>query len=624
MEEWYYQFPSLTKRIKVVGDYQRSLAYTGEVRKMLYQLKNNMQFQQLGQLRMVRYFIDGTVIIAKSVFGLDSVEIMVSGGRDLLPGMGLCSITLINVPEVVQPMRYPGEIKEGEVEGVDYIKTYYTVDLSQCAGCILQWNMINNAMQESDAGRIYKLFNPFIFHDLSVVEWIEAYRWYYGYGPNETHPYVDASLIRPDDHCARGNCAGEIIEFGSDDGGSWIKWKAYTEYSYSYPGITEFTRTGFGTMELNGFVGTRDINPLWTPATAYVGMEALVVNETCSGKGRILVDCCRKAPEDRSVGIHWEKCVISAWCPAPDVTAMSNLAYFQVWSWVSMGLKAAGDGCVPYEWSVKGMGEIIGDGDKKLVSYKVPMETLYGRGCHEDLTISVIDRCGTSDSILFKSCCGSSPAPVLIGYTSLLMSCSGSQTLSARGGCAPYSWAITGGGGTLVASVDTASATYTAPSGNQGCSSNPTITLTDCCGKTASIKIAVSCGVAGTALCQCTVSCSSTGCFWWDPHWNCNASLVWTQKTWDCDGNLISETSDSTMNSWYDNCWDACTRCDHISSCSTTGVQAYAALKGWSENGFGCGSAEPYCDGSLKDVRTATMKTNGCCPINPLTGLPYD
>ena len=110
--------------------------------------------------------------------------------------------------------------------------------------------------------------------------------------------------------------------------------------------------------------------------------------------------------------------------------------------------------------------------------------TLWCGGAVKDtLVISVAHSCDCLDTI---------------GYTSLQMSVSGSQTLTASGAqdddC--YAWAITSGGGSL--SVLTGkSVVYTAPASNANCSSNPTITLS--CGGVAidTIKLAVNADTSG-------------------------------------------------------------------------------------------------------------------------------
>jgi hypothetical protein len=397
-------------------------------------------------------------------------------------------------------------------------------------------------------------------------------------------------------------CQAQIIKIGnawsfSDAGGSYFLWKAYTEWSNVGPEVVTFSRTGLGYMLMQAFIKNGGIN-------------------LCESEGTIIkVDCCLKPGEDRPAVIHWEKCIISEWCAAPDFDSMSVLAHFQVWSWILMGLKMSGDGCIPYEWTLSGMGKIVPSwGDRKFVTYVVPAWEFYERDCRATLFIEGKDRCGTSDSIFFKSCCDSGPAPMSIGYTSLLMSCGGSQTLTAGGGCGPYSWSFSGGGTLVPGGSGNSQAIYTAPATNPNCTSNPTITLTDCCGSSANLKLAVNCYTADQALRYCDVlvcmSCfyTSGGC--WAQHtfgrwiYNCSgvlsSSAFWPNPTFACQEPMM-----------YTGCCEGWPNCSDDLDCSASGMCS------------GLCSNPPQLCKILRDMRTTDMKNEGCCPINPLTGLPY-
>jgi len=156
--------------------------------------------------------------------------------------------------------------------------------------------------------------------------------------------------------------------------------------------------------------------------------------------------------------------------------------------------KPPGDGsCPPYVWefiSSENVGSIEPSGDFKESMVYTPPES---GSCKDDITISVKDRCETVYLVHRLPCCDEAKE-LEIGYTSLQMSVNTSQTLTAEEGCAPYSWDLTVGGGTLTPSGDTLTALYTAPSSNVNCDQNPTIVLTDCCGKTAQIKIGIGAG----------------------------------------------------------------------------------------------------------------------------------
>jgi hypothetical protein len=137
VEDWFFQHPNTVITRTYRGDREIAVYYQPDATKLLYELKNLMKFRQLGQLKMTRLFTDGTVITARSVFGHDFVEVDVSQtvtgeAATVVPE---CTVTLIDMPEVVQPMQYPAEVRTGEVDKTDYFKTYYTVDITKCKKC---------------------------------------------------------------------------------------------------------------------------------------------------------------------------------------------------------------------------------------------------------------------------------------------------------------------------------------------------------------------------------------------------------------------------------------------------------------------------------------------------------
>ncbi len=128
-----YQYPSVTVSRKIRGDdLDYAAQFNGEANKLLYELKNLMKFRKLGQLKMTRPFQDGTVITAYSVFGLDFITIDVERAVPSIRIEEQCTVTLLNLPDIVQPMRYPGQIRTDEIAGTDYIKTYYIADVARC------------------------------------------------------------------------------------------------------------------------------------------------------------------------------------------------------------------------------------------------------------------------------------------------------------------------------------------------------------------------------------------------------------------------------------------------------------------------------------------------------------
>ena len=84
--------------------------------------------------------------------------------------------------------------------------------------------------------------------------------------------------------------------------------------------------------------------------------------------------------------------------------------------------------------------------------------------------------------------CENCPPPV-IGYTSRQMSTGGSQNLTASGGFGSYGWTFSGGG--TLSGTEGTEVIYTAPSSNPDCADNPAITVTDSCGRVATLSLAV-------------------------------------------------------------------------------------------------------------------------------------
>ena len=412
--------------------------------------------------------------------------------------------------------------------------------------------------------------------------------------PYHEYPPGQENLNDPLDHCVHSlsSCQGEILYMGHDEGGYYMLWKAYTEWSVHPDGIT-FSRTGLGWMRMRFM--------LKTPGGSTV----------CYADAEIKVDCCVKFESERPVDLQWQKCSnpLEEFCLAPSEATRGDLLWFwQVGGWIIMVLKIIEEagGCIPYEWDVAGIGEIVfGNDNRSVVSYIVAEHELIDAGCHAEIVITVQDRCGTEDTLRFKSCCDSEPAAVSIGYTTLAMTCSASQTLTAWGGCAPYVWSKTGGG-TLVPSEDTLSALYTAPATNPYCAYNPTINLTDCCGGSGQLKLAVNQYTAldpAIKFCEGTVTYCDTSrpnpCTFWGPEMNQFAEdFYWALYL--CNGALLSDDN-YHAEGCCDQGWGECD-----SSCKFYQCPPYINY------GYGYG-----------DLRTPDMIAAGCCPINPGTGLPF-
>ncbi len=644
-DEWLYQFPSTTVKWKVVPTGANATPFIGDANKLLYQTKNMMTFNKLDQLRSVRFILGNTgmlaEIIAGSAFGQDFIEIHVPS--EVAPLIPSCSITLFNVPESIPPMHWyedgihdaewlianPGG--ELEIEGVDYIKTYYFYSSENCDTCLLDLTICDTSELQTTYGwTAPQTCKPFIFIDDAIP----------------------VNGVTENDHCIHGICQAEIIDFGGDENGSYFRWKAYTEWSLLGPTfVSDFTETGLGYLLLRGFTKFGD-------------------EELCTSISSVVkVDCCLKVLADRTPIIYWEKCVVEDWCVAPSSgTIEEDLDYFwQLGAWISMTLWAKENWCRPMTWAVtSGIGEITPSEDGTfgyyVVSYAELGALLAALDCEDSYQISIegTDRCGTKDSITFISapCCDDA-AVLEVGYTTLAMACSGSQTLTAVGGCAPYGWSKTGGG-TLTPAGDTLTALYTAPATNAECANNPTITLTDCCGGSAHIHIAVNCNTADADayviwvdnVTYYAANCGSNCGYGNGPIYE----HIFDAYVYHCDGTLHrtktsallyrSPVSSPILLSNQVLCAMGINPVGSIYTLATTGWHLAA---GPTSDGANCGCTDPGNQGcgtwnvnagsngvldppvataipgqnDAWDVRTDAMKTAGCCPLNPITGLPF-
>ena len=230
-----------------------------------------------------------------------------------------------------------------------------------------------------------------------------------------------------------------------------------------------------------------------------------------------------------------------------------------------------------------------------------------------------------------EECCCEELPGFALEYLSLQMQCNESQAVSIdpdNPGCPPYTWELSGGG-TLTRLTDE-SYLYEAPASNAGCANNPTITVTDKCGEEAFVKFAVNCY-------------SNAPAFWhyhwirqtyWDVH--CPPDEFYPQGVcgydvcaaiMGCDGSLI-DPCDPTI--FF---WKQCQQTSYIAGgmccieggpCSESNCgppcDIYVSKFLIYDGGAGYGG---HPDGSVVDFRPDWMKTAGCCPVNPQTGLPF-
>lgn len=607
LDTWRLRYPSAGVSWNLIGDQVSCLKFMGYAKIMLYQLKNrmNLAVPKLKSLQDKRSPEPGTTITVKSIYGQDFIEI--STGVGVEGGKEICTITFIDFPLYVPPMRNPGEIKVGEMEGVDYFKTYYSVDKHKCRTCgEISWEFLFRYLQSSP-------LVPATVPISTRVEWpIE---------PLHHHDYdVDGLLLDHDgtDHTIYSMAPpawGEVISQGGDGKGTYIIWKAYTETVLTGAEHIPLSRSGLGIMRLVARIKNN------------MGIEICAQNE------RIEVDCCLKDPSRRIIQIWDESTTFGGgresvfigedvFYKTPTQVNLADLQYYALWGSGAFFVFPEGfGGCLPIQWELTGPGwleEVVGQLVTKVkskigvsASYILPDD--WATACqNQRVSIKASDRCGSPDLFSARPCCevpGSDE--MTIGYITLLMGCNDEQTFDVTGGCPPYSWAVTSGGGSIVGSGPTA--VYTAPATNVNCLNNPTIEVTDCCGNSAEIKLAVNCGgVGGTALtnyykdgphdCRCTEYYGG----------NC-ITMTWEgqffRRSYDCSG---AETSyaESTYGTYTAYGYPFAGYCEACGACCATYVT--------------CGSLS-YCEQGcgLFDMRSVEQKEAGCCPINPLTGLPY-
>jgi hypothetical protein len=221
----------------------------------------------------------------------------------------------------------------------------------------------------------------------------------------------------------------------------------------------------------------------------------------------------------------------------------------------------------------------------------VPIER--GQGKPATLLKSVYgdkgDDCGC---ITLSSSCAPACECKYIGYTTKQMDVNETQELTVIDpdpDC-EYGWFITSGGGGLSPLTGT-STTYTAPSSNNGCGENPTITLTVNGLPCDTLDIAVN---AYPNLTHYAFYVNGTGCYSAVPNGGqlCGDYVCQLPYCWQCcvdrlacDGSLINVT-------YSNNCWD------HNA-----------------DPGCGVNWCAQFCsDTSKTDVRTEAMIAQGCCP----------
>ena len=209
----------------------------------------------------------------------------------------------------------------------------------------------------------------------------------------------------------------------------------------------------------------------------------------------------------------------------------------------------------------------------------------------------------TGGTIPANENCWPNPSPckdstLSINYTSQQMGVNDSQALvshdSAFGDevpCCPtgdLSWEITEGAGEL--DMDSGqSVNYTAPEDNPDCANNPTIKVTDCCGREATLKLAVNASSGIASRNDVPTSLFHVNC---DRDIYCTGTVMWCDKNkYDCNGVIVETTPDVSCMLDCDGIHDPL---DH---CQTTA---------------------PDCEIAFVDLRTPEQKAAGCCPAQLL------
>jgi hypothetical protein len=619
----FLRYPSTAVSWNIVGNRQAAVRYLGAAKQLLWSVKNRMRLGGLKSFADRHQYSDGTEVKVWSTFGQDFIKITVGGG---FPS---CIVQLYDLPKEIPPMMWYNPYHpahelfvkvddhwtitkpngDTEVEGIDYVKTYYSYSMTDCPSCSpLDFTIGKSERFGSIPAPSYDgSHRPFIYKsEKDNGELIYNYEGdmvphFMGYGPPPDPPVPEDPLNHVI-YSFWGDAGAEILLFDSDDKGSYFLWKAYTEWaSSSHPITIEFSATGLGYMLMKGFINNGGII-------------------LCESKPSIIkVDCCLKTEDERQVRIWVPSeallCIPGApfmfvdgrkYCEPPDTIGLYHLmwaaTYKEAVFWLFPDIFG---GCIPMEWTITGPGSLITGGFNTTATYKKPDWWGQAFSC-DQITITVRDRCGTEEKII-TDCCGDprwNLGTLLISYDSLLMGCGTTQEIVGMGGCPPYSWSISGVGSLVPTAPDddpaNARMTYHGPATNSGCD-NSTITLTDCCGDTVSVSFALNCwSGSDQALILCEHFMCEDNCpAWWRGYIRVTA--------YNCDGNVDTVTCYSPTGYGAQPC-----------DCSVPDLLTCLPIPPpWCMNCPG-----DACD-VLYDIRTPEMIEGGCCPLNPLTGLPY-
>jgi hypothetical protein len=638
LESWRSAFPGIVSR-RVSGDPEVAALFNGEARSLLWEVKNALKLGSLDQLSRSRRYPDGTVIRVVSAFGTDSISIDTT--NSIYAGDNCkCEIEIIDAPLVVPPMCHPmhihtkgddipegfsygwcGKWADSEKDGVNYFKVHYRVKASGCSNAELVWSACGTGDFEVGPGKsnaecsgdfLYKTPIEPYFGGLDYSEALEA------------QGFVDIPPD-PNNHCvwSFSGCHAEIVGLGADRRtGQYILLKAYTEWSYANPYAITYSRTGLGYLKLKAWL--RDKKTL---------------KELCSDEKIIKVDCCEKPEDERIVNIYWAflsgwpwNCMnqpsfvfgTSQWCEVPDKLDFWYMARIATWYGFNITtLPELKGSCLPFDWTLQGPGKITPWGTgREWCAWELPKSFSYAHPSREDACRDVVitgkDRCGNEKKIVGSCCKYGGGHEINILYTSIWMDFLDTQLLIASYGCPPFTWTTTNG--SFIGSTDGNTVIFQAPDSNVDCQHHPLVTVTDCCGVTATIQLyASNYDYGGMALqlsdavdggCLSPPYDYGTTCYW-QCYWNgvapfgpCHTVTYFENKSFGCDGEMLS---DCVTGGVYVECNSGCGP-GRSGNC-------------WTAE---CGGHAPAANcGTLYDERTAAAKAAGCCPMNPFTGLPY-
>lgn len=566
LSKWRFEHRRSPISWRIIGDEVYAQAFIGEAKALLFSVKSALQLNKQPQGDGQRNYPDGTIIRVKCVYGIDYITIDTSQSslkRQL--GAESCVITFIDLPAKVPPMKDPYQIKSDDKIGVNYIKTYFRVELFNCPDCLdAVWDLT------------FKYKIPY-----EERHWI-----------NPDLPEGDPNKEDKNDHTVYSMSPpawARIVDKGHDKFGGYIIWKAFTESG------DELSRTGLGIMLLKATVGS--------PRNAML----------CKNEKKIDVDCCEKPLDLRKAEIWWEDfgtcqpyimyggVLYDAICKMPEAIPMGGTRGL-IWYACThpyqpfYAIPEIKGSCLPLKWELSGPISFLGS--SKEDDYTIFLKC--GEGdCRSGGSITLTDRCGSVYYVRVKPCCEEA-APLEVGYASLGMGCGQQQQFNGVGGCGPYTWSVDFG------SIDE-TGLYTAPSTNPGCQ-NANVQVTDCCGNSASVAISINCYTDGVAVAEMRwILCDTVE---GPPPYE--VGLV-ELCFWDCAGMSLGCAcyTAAGLSGPCPFCYSGPCDCDR-----PTPPGEYVCT--WGEKNFQCSNCSAGgfypCWDIPKDVRTAKMIEEGCCP----------